>query len=425
MTETGAGELITRPIANRHFVGLRLSDDGRRLSGVVLSAAGLGLNAQVALIGSANIELPEHLSALSPWNESARRSPHDCPAFATEVAEWQASLVAQLLADTSLDPDQVLVIGVDDPGVWHEYPNGQRACITLTDASRLAETTGLSVIDAFSARDLAQGGGGGPLWPIPLLLLFGNEIGRFGGGPWAVVELGQAVHIYCFSAPIAANDPRFSFHAVQPGLELLDMLVAELTSGQEQFDAGGRWAVQGRKIESLIEDWSQLEVFINPPAWSPRWSGGKQFLITLQQSAHSRRPLQDVLCSATHLAAEGICRALGRAHPNPTEVGAGMIIGRGRQNGMLLRELGVRLPGLTWHSPADFGIDDGAVRAAMVAILGLLHVDHVPANLPEITGAETPRVLGRLTPGTPRHWRRLLGEMAANRPQMMTLRYAI
>ena len=101
------------------------------------------------------------------------------------------------------------------------------------------------------------------------------------------------------------------------------------------------------------------------------------------------------------------------------------MIGRGKQNGMLIRELRERCHGVHWRQPADLGLDDDALGPSQIAILAMLHVDHVPANLPNITGAEMPRILGRLTPGTPRHWHRLLTEIAANRPQMMTLRYAI
>ena len=428
MKATDIEGLSQASTARRHILGLYLSSGGCSLSGVVLATLGLGLNARVGVMGVANFDIPDHMKGRWPWNgtgPSAQRSPHDCAAFVAEVSEFQASLVQHLLAQTRLDSDQVLVIGAHDPGWWHEYSNGQRASISLCDAARLAEATGLNVIDSFPARDLAQGGRGGPLWPLPLLLLFGHEMCRVNDGGWLVVDLRRRVHLYCFSAPRASDKAGVLFQTVQPGMALVDLLVEQLTSGREHFDAGGRWAVQGRRIASLIDEWSRLDVFNQPPDWSPHEVVAEDFLSIFQQAGHSHRTLQDALCSATHLVADGIYRAVHQAIPEPSPTIEGMLIGRGRQNGMLLRELGVRLPDVSWKSPADYGLNDDAVRAAMVAILAMLHVDHIPGNVPEITGAETPRILGRLTPGTPRHWRRLLAEMAANRPQMMTLRYAI
>ena len=414
--------------ATRHIVGLQLSNSGQRLTGVVLATNGFGLRAHVDVISSAKSELPDHLKALFLGNESdsaCQRSPHDCAAFAAEIAELQSTLVQQLLTQTQLDPDQVLVIGTHDPGLWYKYPNGQRASLSLCDTARLAESTGLSVIDSFPARDLAQGGRGGPLWPLPLLVLFGQEIHQVNHGGWLVIELRRQIQIYYFPAPGTTTHHHVFFQTVQPGMILLDLLVEQLTAGQEKRDNGGRWAVQGRKIASLVDDWSQLDEFTNPPNWSPERPDGTPFLSLLQRAVHSRRTLQDTLCSATHLVADGICQAVHKAIPEQVPVTAGILLGHGRQNGMLLRELGERLPNFAWKLPHDFELDDDAIRAALVAILAMLHVDHVPGNLPDITGAQTPRILGRLTPGTPRHWRRLLAEMAANRPPMMTLRHAI
>jgi hypothetical protein len=60
-----------------------------------------------------------------------------------------------------------------------------------------------------------------------------------------------------------------------------------------------------------------------------------------------------------------------------------------------------------------------------VALLGLLHLDQVPAAATAITGARTPRVLGRLTPGSLVHWHRLVRELAALRPSAVALRSAV
>jgi 1,6-anhydro-N-acetylmuramate kinase len=92
---------------------------------------------------------------------------------------------------------------------------------------------------------------------------------------------------------------------------------------------------------------------------------------------------------------------------------------------MLLRGLASRLTGCQLTRTIDEGLADAAIDPAAAALLALLHVDHTPANPMSLTGASSPRVLGRLTPGSPTRWHRLLSEMSAHRPAMMSLRSAV
>ena len=74
---------------------------------------------------------------------------------------------------------------------------------------------------------------------------------------------------------------------------------------------------------------------------------------------------------------------------------------------------------------ADLQIADEAFEPASVAILAQFYVDQVPATTRVISGTETPRILGRLTPGSPIVWQRLVREIAQHQPAMMSLRNAI
>ena len=46
----------------------------------------------------------------------------------------------------------------------------------------------------------------------------------------------------------------------------------------------------------------------------------------------------------------------------------------------------------------------------------MLYLDSVPANATALTGVETPRILGRLTPGSPQNWQRLLQSYTGSVP---------
>ena len=55
----------------------------------------------------------------------------------------------------------------------------------------------------------------------------------------------------------------------------------------------------------------------------------------------------------------------------------------------------------------------------------MLYLDSIPANATAITGTETPRILGRLTPGSPQNWQRLLQLYTGSVPVVRPLRSAV
>jgi hypothetical protein len=66
-----------------------------------------------------------------------------------------------------------------------------------------------------------------------------------------------------------------------------------------------------------------------------------------------------------------------------------------------------------------------AVEAAASAILALLFIDQAPASQTAISNTSRPRPLGRLTPGSPQNWQRLLESCAAASRRARPLRAAM
>ena len=67
------------------------------------------------------------------------------------------------------------------------------------------------------------------------------------------------------------------------------------------------------------------------------------------------------------------------------------------QNSTLLR-VAVALPTFTVRRFSDVFFDGEAKEAVAFALLGYLHLVREPGNLPSVTGARGPRILGQLTP---------------------------
>jgi anhydro-N-acetylmuramic acid kinase len=182
--------------------------------------------------------------------------------------------------------------------------------------------------------------------------------------------------------------------------------------------------VQGSQIPELIEHWANDPYFKTPlPRWNPHGVRPERFLTdSLTMAVESGWSVRDLLCTATHFLAEIIARTITRRLPEDALFDEMLLSGGGQQNGMLLREIAVRLPGLPLKRIAEFGVSGEMLGPTSVAVLALLHMDQVPANPPAVTGTETSRVLGRLTPGSPQSWQRMLEALSSSRPAVQPLR---
>ena len=408
----------------RWCVGVVVSSKGSRLEAVLVSATGQGLDLRAETAGRKTAQACAEIASMFGQLSAAGQAPStSITALRAQLADAQADLVNELLAETGVAPNRVLAVGIQDPGLWHSQATGAGGYLGLCDGARLAESTGLNVIDAFADRDLALGGLGGPVTAVAQwLLLRAPDRNR------VLLDLGRSVRMSYFPAAREPNaQARILAFDVGPGMRLLDLLTHRLTGGQHRFDPGGRLAVQGRQIGELVDHWLADPYFERPlPRWHPHGVRPERFLTeSLQMAVQRHWSIQDLLCSATHFIAETVSRAIRRRLPDDAKVGQMVLTGGGQHNGMLLREIASRLPEIPMVRIGELGIDSGALDAAAVAVLALMFLDQVPANPTAVTGAEPPRVLGRITSGSPQNWQRLLQELTGIQPVVRPLRSAI
>jgi anhydro-N-acetylmuramic acid kinase len=407
---------LDRPRAadlRRWCVGVVVSANCSRLEAALVTATGHGLVQGCGQLASLFVQL----AAAGQGSSSSNT------ALPVQLADEAGGLVNELLAETGVAPNRVLAIGVQDPGLWHGQATGAGGHFGLCNGARLAESTGLNVIDAFADRDLALGGQGGPVIAVAQwLLLRAEDCHR------VLLDLGRSARM---SFLPAAREPgaqaRILAFDVGPGMRLLDLLTQRLTGGRHRFDPGGRLAVQGGQIGELVEHWLADPYFERPlPRWHPHGVRPERFLTeSLQMAVQRRWSIRDLLCSATHFIAETVSRAVRRRLPDDARIGQMVVTGGGRHNGMLLREIASRLPDTPVVRIGELGMESDALDAAAAAVLALMFLDRVPANPTAVTGAECPRVLGRITPGSPQNWRRLLEQLTGSQPAVRPLRSAI
>ena len=407
----------------RWLVGVLVSSRGGEVAAAAVSVVGRGLHARPELAAVASAEVPKETAALLRPAIDAPACPAALLAKArAHLAETEAALVGRLLADAGLSADRVLAAGVHDPGFWADAQGDCAGYLGWCDAARVAELTGLNVLDAFPARDLAQGGRGGPLSALPQwLLLRKRDCSR------VLLDLGRTTRLTYLPADssdrAAAAVRAFE---VGPGTALLDLLAHRLSSGEHAFDPGGRMAAQGRRLGPLVDRWLLDPCLHAPlPRWHPRGVRPERFLTeALQLAVESGWTVRDLLCTATHFIAETVALALRKTLPDDAPLDEVLVTGGGQHNGMLLREIGLaaEVPLLRID---ENSLTSESLGPACVALLAMLYFDGIPANATAITGVGTPRILGRLTPGSPQNWQRLLQFYTGSVPLVRPLRSAV
>ncbi len=409
----------------RWSIGLHVSYRCRRVEGVLIAASGRGRDAWIDIKAAKALAVPDAAAALFRQLSGTLTGTilHDAlPELRSGLARVEAELCKELLAQAAVPNSKILAVGVDDPGIWGGGISSVESYLGLCDAALLAELTGLNVIDAFPARDLAQGGQGGPITALPEWILLQDPLRER-----LILDLGRTVRMTYLPAGREATAPeRVLAFEVGPGTRLLDELTHRLTGGQHSFDRGGSMAVQGRRIDDLLEHWLADPSFNRPlPRWHPRGMQPERFLSdAIRMAVDSDWTVRDLLCTAAHLIAESVVQAL-RWLPSDAQVDQMLLTGGGRHNGMLLREINARMPHLSTVHVQELGVPDGVLSAASAAVLVLCHVDHMPAGQAASAGAERRCVLGRLTPGSAENWQRLLQQMTETGTASRALRKVI
>jgi anhydro-N-acetylmuramic acid kinase len=199
-----------------------------------------------------------------------------------------------------------------------------------------------------------------------------------------------------------------------PGNMLLDATIALATNGRERFDRDARRAQLGRLHKGLFAALRRHPYFERRP---PKSTGREDFGLPLAEAIYRRCvrtrrvPIEDVLYTLTNLTAWSIVDAYRQFLPQfPDEV---ILCGGGADNPLLLELLrqeflsaggAQTIDGpseLTVRRIDDLGIPNKAKEAVSFALLAAASLEGVPSNVPAVTGAQRPVVLGVCAPPSP------------------------
>ena len=357
------------------FIGLM---SGTSLDGV--DSALVDLSGVPKLATSHFVPYPSGLkTALLELSTGAGDDIERAAGVAIELAELYAEAVTTLLGKARRSASEIGAIGCHGQTVRHRPESG--FSLQLVNPALLAERTGIAVVADFRGRDIAAGGQGAPLAP-----LFHAACFRDAGRHRAVLNLGGIANL----TDLPGEGPVRGFDS-GPGNMLLDAW-ARARLGAD-CDRDGRLAASGAVVAELLERMLADEYFHRPP---PKSTGRERFnSLWLRETGADHYAVADVQATLAELTACTIATSIERYCPGVAEVFA---CGGGVHNLDLMRRLQARLGGLRLDSTETLGVDPDWVEAMAFAWLAKRTLDGAPGNLPDVTGARGPRVLGAIYP---------------------------
>jgi len=154
---------------------------------------------------------------------------------------------------------------------------------------------------------------------------------------------------------------------------------------------------RGRVIKPLLDEMLRFSFFARqPPKSAGREQFGQWFIENYFLKLGGTRT-EDLLRTATELTARTIVDALDRFVLGKITVHRLIISGGGAHNRLLMVRLGELLPNLRIHRADEFGLDVDAKEAIAFAVLADRTMHGLPGNLPSVTGARRPVVLGKIS----------------------------
>jgi len=271
-------------------------------------------------------------------------------------------------------------------GLWSvARPN----TLQIAEPALIAEKTGTAVVADFRTADMAAGGQGAPLVPmVDYLLLRSVRRGT------VALNIGGIANITVIPAG-AEPEEVFGFDT-GPGNMVIDALVRHFRRGRETYDAGGRLAQRGKVNEMLLAEMLTLPFFQRlPPKSAGREQFGERFVQEFFLRGRGAR-FQDLLRTATELTARSIVEALERFVFPRVRVHCLIVSGGGAHNNLLIKRLRELLPQLGVELSDKYGLPVDAKEAIAFALLADRTLHALPGNLPSVTGARRPVVLGKI-----------------------------
>lgn len=296
---------------------------------------------------------------------------------------WFAEAVNELMTHAQLEAKDVRAIGSHGQTLWHAPDTAFPFSWQCGDANTIAARSGICTVSDFRQADIAVGGQGAPLVPAFHHAAFSSETERR-----CIVNIGGIANISLLPA-LHTNEPVIGFDT-GPGNALLDAW-SDRHTGQPQ-DTNAYWATSGTIDQTLLTLLTADAYFQKAP---PKSTGRETFNLPWLNQYLTKLPYQpaavDVQRTLVELTAVTIAEAIQNQAPETKRI---ILCGGGAHNPLLRHRISAHLTNASVTNTREYGIHEDWVEAAAFAWLAQRSLEKQAGNIPTVTGAAKPVVLG-------------------------------
>ncbi len=308
---------------------------------------------------------------------------------ASEIAELDMKLgkwYGEVISDLDIAYD---VVANHGQTLLHQAPD---YTLQIGEAQCIIEKCNKPVIYDFRTADVVLGGQGAPLIPILDEFLLRKE-------DRCVVALNMGgIANLSFLAPRSSKKEVLAWDT-GPANTLIDKAVIEFTQGKELFDRDGAYARAGVVNERFLHELLSHEYFSRS---LPKSAGQEQFgyeyygKLRDQFDPQTHAGWLSFIRTLTELTIKSISNDISVLNKNedlPVEIIAS---GGGAENLFIMDRLKEELPDCKFGKFDHPGISSDVKEAFGFAYLGYLFLRELPGNMPSVTGAARPCILGKI-----------------------------
>ena len=383
-------------------VGLMSGTSGDGVDAALVEIAGRGRTLKAKTLAAHTVAYPRSLQQRI-LSASVSGTVAEVCHLNVLLGEWFAKAALRVIKQAKRQPGKVALIGSHGQTL-HHLPHGVpvpgvgtiRSTLQIAEPAVIAERTGITTVANFRTRDMAAGGQGAPLAPVAHALLM-----KHARRSRLIVNLGGISNVtYVPKGGDLAGVQAFD---TGPANMVLDSLMARLTEGRLTMDRGGKLAMKGQ-VDSQLLKTLLAHPFLSqrPPKSTGREAFGPE-LIDVLISIQQQRGLsvEDLLatCSLWTAKAVGTARRWIKGEIDEVVVGGG-----GVRNRAIMAHLATVFAPVPVTTFDAIGWDSKSFEAVAFALMAYQTVTGQWGNIPSVTGASHPVILGTIVPSGP-NWR--------------------
>jgi anhydro-N-acetylmuramic acid kinase len=369
-----------------------------RVAGLMSGTSADGVDVAIVDIDGRSTKLVAF--AMYPYSAAVRRAIFELfdPATSTvdKICHYNfvlghlfADAVIKLCKSSRISLKSIDLIGSHGQTIYHNPTHAIGSTLQIGEPSVIAQRTGITTVADFRPADMAAGGQGAPLVPFTDYILFADKrINR------VVQNIGGIANVTYL--PAASSPDKIIAFDTGPGNMIIDSLMNLVTSGKKTFDRNGALAAKGTVNRMLLDKMLKHPYLRRHlPKTTGREEFGLQYSRAIYKTAIAKRiSKEDVVATATAFTAVTIAVAYRVFLPKmPQEI---ILCGGGAQNKTMIKMLQKQLPESQILTTGDLGIDPDAKEAVSFAILAWATAKGIPGNVPAVTGANKPAILGKI-----------------------------